>query len=77
VAARRKELGEAGAAEGGPMAEVQEVGVGLVGVPGGRIDPPREISRRRQMGRNAIGLVRGEVDRRTLAEEMEAGSPEP
>jgi hypothetical protein len=44
VATSRKELGEAGAAEGGPMAEVQEVGVGLVGVPGGRIDPPMEIN---------------------------------
>jgi hypothetical protein len=52
------------------MAEVQEVGEVVVGVPGGRIDPPREISSRRQMGRNAIGLVRVEVDLRTLAEEM-------
>jgi hypothetical protein len=53
------------------MAEVQEVGVGLVGVPGGRIDPPREISSPDQIGRNAIGLVRVVVDRRTLAEEIE------
>jgi hypothetical protein len=70
VATSRKELGEASAAEGGPMAEVQEVGVGLVGVPGGGIEPPRESSSRRQIGRNEIGLVRVEVQRRTLAEEM-------